>query len=96
MSSRANCSAAWREGKPAFGQSRLGLFEILAEAMPHFRRRGVGERHHQDLVNGAWIIFIEQPGQAAVYHGLGLARPRAGDDQHIAPGGNGPLLLRRG
>ena len=55
-------------------QCRLGGFQALAQTLPHFRRGGKGERHHQNLVDGPRIGFIKQPRQATIHHGLGLAR----------------------
>jgi len=75
------------------------VFQSRPQPQPHFRRRRLRERHHENLIHTPVILLLQQPRQAAIHQRASFARPGPGHDQHIAAGGDGlPLLLcgRRG
>jgi hypothetical protein len=69
----------WRAG---FGQAGLGFFEVLAEALAHFRGGGLGEGDDQQLIQRS--VFLFETMKAARDQGFGFAGARAGHDENIA------------
>ena len=74
---------------------RIG-FEFFLEpfpnTLPHFRRRGIGKRNHQQFIDGRDRILPQQAMQTALDQRTRLSRPRTSDQQHIAASGKRLLL----
>ena len=70
------------------------LLQPEPDALPHFRRRRLGEGDHQNFFERHRIGWVEHQAQAALDQGARLAGARAGDDEHVAARGHGLLLLR--
>jgi hypothetical protein len=79
---------AGRPGQAAFG---FGL-QTLPDAPAHVRRRGFGERYHQDFIERDPWLFGEQDIQAPLYQRASLAGACARHNQHVPPGRDGSLL----
>ena len=68
------------------------LFQPGADALAHFRRRCLGEGHHEDFIQRRGGAFLQQAVQAPLHQRAGLAGAGAGDNKHVASRGNGSLL----
>ena len=83
----------FRRRLPVVFQGLDFVLKRLTNAAAHFQRRGVGERHHQNVFQRA--TRFEQ-GDAPLHQRAGFAGTRARDDEHVAARGDGPLLGFRG
>ena len=72
-------------GQPGVVQVRTRLFlQLVAQPLPHFGRRRLSERDHQDAIKRHWLRRVAHAGQTPLHQRARLACSRTGNNQHIA------------